>query len=74
MADQGRTAPDLLCLPTALRQVARSKDKKAAEPTFLSSRDAFERGETQAGFGGKFLRIVDAVWLGGAHVDLQCSR
>jgi hypothetical protein len=76
MAEEERlTAQALIYGASALRQATGTKEKKAVEPTFLSSADAFER-EAQArdGLGAKFPRIAGAVWLVGAHVDLQRSR
>jgi hypothetical protein len=67
MADQRLTIPGLLGVP--LRQVARTKEKKAVQPMFLSSRDAFEReGQTRDGLEGKFQLVAGEIWLGGAHV------
>ena len=69
MADQTLTIAGLLRVPVPLRQVARTKEKKAAQPMFLSSRDAFDRkGQTWDGLEGKFQLIAGGIWLGVAHV------
>ena len=75
MAEEERlTAQRLIYAASTLRKAARTSKKKAVEPMFLSSPDAFER-EAQArdGLRVKFQRIAGAVWLGSAHVDLQRS-
>jgi hypothetical protein len=69
------TAQHLIYAASALRKAARTSEKNAVGPTFLSNRDAFEReARVRDGLGAKFEGIAGAVWLGRFHVDLQRSR
>jgi hypothetical protein len=65
IAEEGRlTAQHLIYAASALRKAARTCEKNAVGPTFLSSRDAFEReARIRDGLGVKFEGIAGAVGL-----------
>ena len=75
IAEERLTAQPLIHAASALRKGACTSEKNAVGPTFLSSRDAFEReARVRDGLGVKFEGIAAAFWFGRVHIDLQRSR
>lgn len=59
MAEERLTAQDLIYAATALRQSARISERRAADPTFHSTRETFLHAmQSQDALAAKFDRIA----------------